>query len=804
MSRKLLVRKDNRYTKPREFKFTTSDGKLPFIKKKIFIFRKTWVQVKQSNKDDRNGVFWKAYKDEVSGTDFADEAIATDLLENVYMIRDRMKMLKDTEEYLWNIQDKKSKGDPDKCKMDLLLFGTEMSFERAFKNLVDTRTNISSDEYIIRLMNDTRLCLFLIGREFEWKHESKTLTIRLPGDIHETLCDLCNPITQSLKLNVRDHLKDLERSGKLTVCYENETYDPNMEKVDKEDIEVNLHKSCLPANIAIAHHVSMEIFHNMLDSFKRLNDIHRMVNLANVLMVFMFCFHEGARPGDTIRGQRHSDIYFWLNGVQYPIIVLAFVKIDTLVTLMKSGELLRYTCDFYKGKTLRKRRSRVKSWIPISYNSLDLPTIYILTMRLLACLNINCITNMIFSTSDHNKLVNRLKVITNNMGIQKCTFYSLRCAAAEDDKQYHIPTSWSRYRMGHTNTSLMLNRYANNLNQRVIINDTMTLLGCDVQGTNGCTENSVLPIFFKEREACIKSKSNVSDDILSELKQVNDVLQPFLKGKSSVKSVMCNKLYVASNKKQLLEDFRKVPLGSEFIFMNELLPESTEYIQHVENTKENLKSYFDSPNSTDEKIGLWSYPQIIYGEWNKDMFEDAMKVSDEAYKRQQNCVTLYETAAIQLGINPEKQTQKRVFNLSNDEKPVIPKKARINGQGTSKQINTNAQWWFDKIEKNDVVALKCDVIRHFNNDSYNITVPRTTSEFIIMHVLHVDIPNMTMKGRLYKGGVHGLVLDNEKYTIKDVSHTSILWIWCLDKGEKASQFVLNKDDITNIRLALQV
>lgn len=843
-------------TKPEAFKYTTSEDKLFIIKRQMFMFKKTWNAIKDIKMQGRSAAFWELYGSTVKDTDHADEVVATDLLNKVYLRADRVKILRDIENSLWEVQygsggkskqEDGNKGDVDKT--DLLLFGSESSYQKAFVKYVDTRENITSDEYINKVMNDTRLCLYLIGREYDWKHGGKQVTIRIIGDVQTTIGDVCNPVTNALKASVKDHLNALGRAGKLTVVFESKVKKEVVKREDdgddgggdgdgdsEDDSEdedgvsksVTLKKNSLPVSVAVTHHLVMNLLCNLLDTVARQNDTRRMVNYANTLLVTAFCMHEGCRPIEIIKTEKHRDLNFWLNGVQYPLLVLAFVKPETLSTLLESEELLRYSGDFWKGKKLQKYRTRVKSWMPLAYNSLDLATIYIIVMRALACVDLDGMTNRVINTNDQSKLTKKLREVVTEMGIQGMSWYSIRTGATEEDKVLGIPATWTRYRMGHTKTSLMMNRYANNLNQRVIVHDNQTILGCDVGG-NGATDNSVLPLFFKKEEgAIVRNGGSFPTHIYVELNTVKSALSDLLyrgSNKSGLRPLVdAGKLYIASNKKQLLKDFKtSITLGSEFIFMDKIVPSSRMYLTNIEATHNSVHGYFKEYTNTNmDKIVLWSYPQVMYGEFNAKLREDAKRNSDEAFKQQQMCVDVYEAAAIHLGIAPDKlATKKRACDTIQEiekvsekhkqmvmiPKPPAPKKARL-AQASVKTVktaktvkavrpDTGGKWAFKKLEVNDVIATKVNII-----DANFISIPGTTEGFRLLHVVSVDTKSRKLEGRYYRGGVYGLVLDKSLTNINDIKDPDILWVWSLDDDEAPEDFVMTEQCIRDVKDAL--
>jgi hypothetical protein len=789
---------------PSHFQFTLSDDKLLVVKRKIFIFRQTWNVIKDFKKGDKQTVFWNSYNQNVKFTDYHDEVVAKQLLESVYLNPNNVRMLKTLENILCEkhrqAETKNNVFNNDNnntSRIDMLLFGSETVYEEALQIYISTNENIRSDEYIVRFINDIRLCLFLIGREYEWKHDGKHVNVKMPSGVPVVIGDACNPISNSLKRNVRDYLKGMKRTGKITVTYEKVKTEDN-DISDDDATEKTLNKNSLPVNIAICYHLVQEILMLLLESVQNKYVASRATNLANVLLVTMCCLHEGCRPREIIVSQKHSDFSFWLNGVQYPVLVLAFVKPETLCTLMESGAILQYTAEFFKGRKLRKRRSRVKSWLPIQYNSLDLATAYVIVMRILATIDLQNMCDKLINTDDQAKLTKRLKKVVDGMSIQMLSWYSIRTAAAEEDKEFSIPMSWTRYRMGHTKESLMRNRYANNLNQRVIVDERVSLLGCNV-GANGATDNDIIPLFFKKEQGQVPMENNgISADIITELNDVYAALNPLIY--NNINTLQSNKkIYVAKDSSALLADLKQIPFGSEFVFMNKLIPTSAVYRKNVNETKNKIKTFFKPVDGEYNKIILWSYPQVMYGEFNTQLHSNAKLNSNEAYQHQQECIAAYESLAIHLGVEPDKivvssKKGDTVEEINKKLKRTPKRKANDEQVGViklnpAKKAKTK-RWFFDDIEVNDVVALRCLEI----NADY-INIPGTSIGFTMMYIQTVDEDNKTISGKYYRGSIYELVLKDVVITRQSLIDKDIMWIWSLDENENPKKFSLSNNEI---------
>jgi len=357
----------------------------------------------------------------------------------------------------------------------------------------------------------------------------------------------------------------------------------------------------------------------------------------------------------------------------------------------------------------------------------------------------------------------------------------------------------------------MLNRYANNLNQRVIVQDHQSLLGCDV-GANGATDVSVLPLFFKKEQGMIqKNGASISQYIYDELNTVKGALTNLLEGKKHnlVSLVEAGELYVASNKKQLLSDFKSyITLGSEFAFMDRVVPSSRMYLSNMQLTREKVHSYFKVFTGSVNQLVLWSYPQIMYGEFNAELHEDARKNSDEAFKHQQMCIEVYESAAVQLGIEPDKliTKRKRCDSMQDIQKQISKQSTKVARLGLPlkatkalkavKAVNRVRvkRWSFDIIEVGDVVAFRTQDI-----DANYINIPGMSNGFNLLHIVSADSKSRKVEGHCYRGGVYGLILSKSVINMNIIEDTTILWVWTLEHDEKPEDFMMTEENIHDLK-----
>jgi hypothetical protein len=349
--------------------------------------------------------------------------------------------------------------------------------------------------------------------------------------------------------------------------------------------------------------------------------------------------------------------------------------------------------------------------------------------------------------------------------------------------------------MGHTKVSLMRNRYANNLNQRVIVDDNTTLLGCNI-GENGASDSSVVPLFFKKQSGAIVRSSNIPSVIINELNVIKEAISSLImNNKNTLQSlVISNKIYVAKDKETLLSDLKQIPYGNEFMFMDQLVPTSATYRKNVTDTDSKLTSFFNEVTGDYTKINLWSYPQIMYGEFNTQFHEDARENSDEAYKHEQQCIILYESLANHLGVVPDNAVIKLKNKDTVEEMKTPSKTDKRSRQGGKLKINNKIQkiqrFLFRDIEVNDVVALVCSQI----NADY-INIPSSSNGCNLIHVKRIDNKGKYIEGNYYRGGIHGLVMNSTLAKRDGITDKDVLWIWSLEVEEEPSKFKIPEDEV---------
>lgn len=688
----------------------------------------------------------------------------------------------------------------------VLLSVGEAQMEMAFKTYIDKHTNLSTESGVTRVLNSVRSAFFNIGRCHAY------------GD-GEDIKDTCgiviansgNPVSDSCRKNVIDYFNKEHKGKRMTKLM-----------VSTPDEVVSLKKMALSVNVAVVYYVIISLFSEVLDATFRLNSSSRLVNIINLCMLYMFLLHEGARPGDVLGfktsgeenralkkgdfGQMHKNMYFFF-GKQYYMLVLVFVRPETLEWLMNSGHMTRYILESYKGKQADGYRARWKSWFQIEHNSLDLATIYIVLMRIWVFKEIDSIKANIFKKGLD---INRLKEAkTSKFNIEGFTSYSIRYGAAEEDVAFGIPSSWTRFRMGHSELSTIHQKYAENKFTRANVCGENLVLACDICEKNEIIEDEGIPLCFhpiKKFPSIVEALPlDVPLWVISDLEAVRTMLTPFFEGSKELCDCVGVSDRIPNTNDALADQLRNIPLGRNFHFRDGLLPEILRKRLEKEWTFVS-KHFRDLKMSTESSNPLLSaFPQVMYGEWNKERKEQAKKMSVMAFTEVRQKEELFQSLAIELG-KPTKQVL--VNNPNPPQRPesahvaimernmlksshIKPSNGFIGKKRVSQAINTQPQkryskgkFRFSKLEIGDVLALKLD----HDVPEQSIMLPRCDVPITVMYVTGINFGKREVVGNIYSGKWDDLEYNTTSQKTYKLTDYLIAHIWSLDKDERPIDF----------------
>jgi hypothetical protein len=708
-----------------------------------------------------------------------------------------------------------------------LLYATDQDVKKAYINFIETHTNISSKKYIKKLLRAGHSAFFDIGREC--KYEKGTI-LTLPDVLgSKPLMRNGNPVTDAIRQSVLDEFKKLEHERKGRYMAEvSKPFKKNKNKAeggkteglsaaDDEDIHelVRVRKHGLAVSVAVVVYVIVELFQELLTDINRINDTRRMVNMANLIMLYMFGIHEGCRPGEITNETTHNNLTFSL-GEEFKLLCLVFVPAETFAYLLTSGYLTKYVCEFYKGKDKQHYRGRFLSWMPPPYNIMDLATMYVVLMRIIVALDPDAVNRFVFKQNLNFSALRQR--VNKKIGISGMCYYSIRYAAAEDDIKYNIPATWTRYRMGHTAYSNMRNMYANNLNQRVLVDNIMTLLGNDLVDT---PTNNNIPLRFMDVKGSIMHEAvpiDIPDKIIEELKLSKRGVTSLMVGGEKVSNIPEFASVIPKTREHLLEELKKIPIGAFISFKEEMLSPtmSSEFDMNIEI----IQRFFAHVPKPNKIPTIWSYPQVMYGVWTDRDGTEAQKEwnalkAKEVLTEIRNLIDEVEGAPLPRAQNttPCEPLPNEVGDTTDDDDTSDGDSDVEDVEDVENVEDDLTEWKASNIEAGDVIGILCV---GSSKDKWSIPIPNSEKHIWLCHVskatpkqkpkkikrmsnidTHATTPYM-VTGNFYKGALDNLAYDGgKKQTVEvvDATITIIIYKKCI-KDVKTLQ--LMQDEIDEI------
>lgn len=734
----------------------------------------------------------------------------------------RLSILKELEEYL--VKD-------DDYEVDnggrVLLCAQEAQVEKALKSYIDNHSQLSTESGVIGVLNSARSAFYHIGRCHAYGDAED-----IKDTVGVVIANSGNPITESCRKNVIAYFKKEykgKRIARLMIAL------PRRDSDDEDEAEAfqPLKKVGLCVNVAIVYCVIMCLLSETIDTVFRLNDVKRMVNMVNMCLLYMFLLHEGARPGDVLGfqtggeenktdkkgdfGTYHKNMYFMF-GKQYYMLVLAFVQPRTLAWLMRSGLLKRYVVESYKGKRTDAYRARWKSWFPIEHNSLDLATLYIILMRIWAFAEVESIKPETFKRGLN---VNRLKrTKTEKLSIQGLTPYSLRYGAAEEDVAFGIPTSWTRFRMGHTELSTIYRKYAENKLVRATVEGESLVLGSDICEPCEILEDEGLPLFMhpiKKFPSTIEPlPPNVPLWVIEDLEATRKMLIPFFEGSQPLAKCNGIELRIPHDKSQLREELAAIPFGKGFEFRDGLLPEVLD--KRLQKQWTFISKHFAcAPTSSHKPIIVSAFPQVMFGEWNDTMKQEARMKSVAVFQQVREKEEQFKALAIELGRtstkpqvlsataevalierNMLKKSHTKPSNgfITNSKPTKRPTAPTVHNASAKRVRYPKGIFRFAKVKVGNVIAKVAMVSDNESRDNL-VSIPDCIKPVMVMCITNVNKGKREVTGLIYTGEWNALTYTTKKEIVKITDHL-IAHIWTLGKGEKRKEFRIPDLDAVEI------
>lgn len=520
--------------------------------------------------------------------------------------------------------------------------------------------NVNKKSYVDKIISSARCAFRAIGREHQWSH-GKYIDLLNTRFMHTG-----NPINTSTTKMIRNIIHTKNNDSK---------------KQDKMGPAVSL-------GVVVFH--ILAFMKQCIEQLNKRLQASRIINTASLGMLLAFCMHEGNRPGEAHNQLRHRDLYFITNTKIYWL-TLVFLKPKTLAYLLRKYKLENYIVEFFKGKKMQDYKPRHKATIPVGYNALDLPTLYVIFMRIILMADISALNSEVFKSINYADVLNdRLTAL----GYGKFVFYSIRCAMAEEDKKYQIPGDWTRYCMGHSDISDQKDQYAENKDERVVVFGETCHLGADLRPNESTSNVIKLECNRVTGSIIYKKKWKLTPSARTEIEEVNNLVTKYVE-------MGCDDSLQTLKSMFTSQDFEKFPLGLNFNFPANTFPEKMQ--ERYDENINYLKECFKEPECTN-KVEVWSWTQTRYGNWSALATNEVIEQD----------IT---TPAI---VPPPKK--RRQPELTQGEWDFIPQ----------------------NIDVGNYIVLISD-----KPDKFSLKVPEITKKVWVAMVTHINKKTLSFKGKFY-------------------------------------------------------
>ena len=525
--------------------------------------------------------------------------------------------------------------------------------------------------------------------------------------------------------------------------------------------------SVVSGYVLVLYHLKKLV--DQIGKWKRgqIKQVERIINLSMMVVMYVFLLHEGSRPNEVLGQMQHKDMFFPLHKRVY-MLTLTFLSPTTLRFLIEGNKIPYYVCGFYKSKTKKTWLMRMKSVIPCAYNVLDLCWIYTICMKIRLMLgdDVSCVfkegLNM---TSLRYRLLKHLDLFAN------MTFYSFRYGAAEEDKKGHIDPIWTRQRMGHSVTSMMKERYAKNLENRVgdcplgmdnyetATNAKVISLEMRVIGDMGCSyDTKWLDESFGDR-----------DDMKSEFVMVSDLVERFCENDDLEAYQQLKDHFHETHVNFGIKD---LPIGTHIAIPGNML-RTDDAKKLYESSRDGVSEGFKKVNEPRIVPELWSFPQVMYGNWRK-LLDVAEKYKSKDFI-----------------IEP---SRKRAADTTCDEK--VEKKLREERVSKEEEEEGGDACCCADIEKGDHVVILCAD----SKDACALRLPNIDKYVWVGKADRGMKRSGEFKGKLYRDANGKKRLDGSLVMKKDsetieIIDDSVVHIFAAEPGVK---FELSEENINEI------
>ncbi|NBP66898.1 MAG: hypothetical protein EBU66_19915, partial [Bacteroidetes bacterium] len=359
--------------------------------------------------------------------------------------------------------------------------------------------------------------------------------------------------------------------------------------------------------------------------------INQIQNSCGLGMLMLMLMHTGSRPGNINR-LLHEHCYF--KGLHKKVywLTLAIIRSDTLAHLIRNDCIKDYVMNIHNGykKKGPEGRDELRVWekstIPMAYNSLDLPLIYAIYMRLILTVDPSYIKWNSEKPKVFTKRPQTYSDIFGNqnkvLGIENLVLYSMRYGTTKDDNDNEVAEEITRKRMAHSMNSQTAANVYMKCNKKVKYDFGTTTTPSHTSKKpllkNPLSENNKDNMAFQRSwlEKAFADKNMQKDfdesaDLVSEyLDEPSDSSYEKLESRMSARS---------------LQDMKIIPLGMSYI-----LPNIGKDMQKIFDTnKETLLDIFDVSDKADYVPHLCDFTSLMYGNW-REFNEKAASTSKQA------------------------------------------------------------------------------------------------------------------------------------------------------------------------------
>lgn len=698
---------------------------------KAFFFTKTWPAFVEAEYD----------VSKVHCPDIVDNEVAWQKLLDLYTSKDRVALIRKMMESprISNIMF---------CKEDEL------------RNFLDDELfglggrQFSKKSSINNLCSSVRGLFRSIGREHSAEHG------KMYKFLHKDLVFSANPMTTAIERFLEDKLEQRQKAqGKTSM----------RKATDKHAPPVSVVAGYAMMMMNFQHAVSRT--HDWANG--QIKQKERIINEFNLALMNAFLLHEGSRPIELQKHLHHKDLFMPLTDRAYWL-TLVFLSPATLAYLWRHNKIAYYACGLYKGKDKQTTLYRLKSIIPCAFNSLDLVAIYTIIMKCMIALDPSTLRKEVFK-QDLNLASLRARLHKNTM-FHDAASYSYRYGAAREDKRGNINASWTRMRMGHSERSNMKDKYANSKDMRITYGGEEIPLGMDVFEVPSNLKVIALEMNVIHQSGCaldtqwLDQAFGDNQAMKDEFTEVQELVASYIEDddEASLATLLTMFDLYHPRKATWLKD---IPLGTHINIPNCVTTQALdELLTKVTEALQDTFAPVDVPRIVPE---LWSFPQVMYGNWRKILdIPDTVSPTD-------------------LIIKPIEK-KKRVVEEAQGEPQA--KKARVETESEVEEDEPAPALGVADIDPGDHVVIYCMDTR----DPCRLKLPNVDKYVWIAKASGKATRRGKFTGILYANKSFDItqpIQQKQKETIT-ITDDSVVWIFAAEDGE--SDFELTPENIKSI------